>query len=84
MQRTSFTCLLRFTSVVCSFFFFAPMLRTSGTAKSMSGLFFDQRLDNGPINLQSYDVKEILILVLQNDWQAGKTASTLPISIGIE
>jgi hypothetical protein len=36
------------------------MLRTSETAKSMCGLFFDQRLDNGAINLQSYDVNEIL------------------------
>jgi hypothetical protein len=36
------------------------MLRTSETAKSMCGLFFDQRLDNGAINLQIYDVKEIL------------------------
>jgi hypothetical protein len=41
-------------------FFFATMLRTSETAKSMCGLFFDQRPDNGAINLLSYDVKEIL------------------------
>jgi hypothetical protein len=36
------------------------MIRISETAKSMFGLFFDQWLDNGAINLQSYDVKEIL------------------------
>jgi hypothetical protein len=35
------------------------MLKTSETAKSMCGLFFDQKPDNDAINLQSY-VKEIL------------------------
>jgi hypothetical protein len=70
------------------------MLRTSENAKSMCGLFFDQRLDNGATNLQSYDIKEILnkrldgkgpfwLLIQPNDWQAEKTASTFAILIGI-
>jgi hypothetical protein len=32
------------------YLFFSPLLRTSVTAKSMGGLFFDQRLDIGAIN----------------------------------